>query len=726
MSYYSAPLFDIETGIWSKRNFETKMETIEFVKSHFKYPGEYGIQHSSGVWNSEAKVFLDKGFYNDYITNSIDFRRHWDFEKEKCRLDGFIIYKHGDYEQVVPSLYYWYLNYTPIYDKVKKQITFAGIWDGDLHTFMALLLCLLTGRHFACLKKRQFGMSLKITAVLLNGVWFGEAARVKMFSYSGVHTENSWAFLEQYRDHINKHCGWKRGFDPNKFLDWQVRRRRTDGSYVGNMSILKGLSTEKDASKPVGGGITLAFGEEAGINPNLDKTHEYALPAVGIGGLTTGLLMYSGSVGELDKCEPLKKFMFKPEDYGFYAFDNVCEGDEDLGRVVGFFAPEWWNYMDTDPETGGIVWCFDIHGNSDKEKALGLIEKNRLTAAQKEPEMYRYYCSQRPLSIKEAFSYRKESIFPANLLTRQDYRIEKGMYEHKFFDIERDTNGKPVFVKAKHLSIEAFPFHPKKDEIPYGCIKVWEEPIADAKFGTYFAAVDPISVDISSTSESLFSVVIYKNLVEVQTQEDDKIVTSLEGDRIVAAYVGRKESLLKTNELGEMLIEKYNAFAVIENNVDNFVKHMITKHKQKHMATKADLPFLKELGTNSESYQEYGVRTNVTMWTHYINKILEYLKEELGVENKSNGDKIRTIYGVERIPDRRLIKELLNFTDTKGNYDQVVTLGLVIALAKSRQANGLITKVRKDMPELTKVDYSKSRNPFKNIKSTRSAFKNLK
>jgi hypothetical protein len=69
---------------------------------------------------------------------------------------------------------------------------------------------------------------------------------------------------------------------------------------------------------------------------------------------------------------------------------------------------------------------------------------------------------------------------------------------------------------------------------------------------------------------------------------------------------------------------------------------------------------------------------------------------------------------------------LLNFTDTKGNYDQVVTLGLVIALAKSRQANGLITKVRKDMPELTKVDYSKSRNPFKNIKSTRSAFKNLK
>ncbi len=723
--YYSAPTYNLETKQWSKRDFETKMDLIAYVQSQTKYPGEYNLKHAAGIWNEQGQIFENNEYYCDYITGSIDFRRHWDAEKEKCRLDGIVIYTSSTYEQMIPGLYYWYLNYTPIYDKVKKRITFARLWDGDLHTYMALLMCILKGRHFACLKKRQFGMSLKITSVLLNGVWFNEAAKVKMFSYAGVHTENSWVFLEQYRDHINKYCGWKRGFDPNKFLDWQVRRRRTDGTYVGNMSILKGLSTEKDASKPVGGGITLAFGEEAGINPNLDKTHEYALPAVGLGGLTTGLLMYSGSVGELDKCEPLKKFMFKPTDYGFLPFENLCEGDEDLGNTVGFFVPEWWNYIDVDDETGEVIECFDEDGNTFKTKAMELIVLNRLKVSQREPEMYRYYCSQRPLSIKEAFSHRKESIFPQAMLARQEYRIEKGNYPFTTYDIERDPNGKPTFIRAHHLPVERFPYSPRKDEVPYGCIKVWEKPIEGAKFGTYFAAVDPISVDFTSTSESLFSVVIYKNLTEIHYTEDGTPKIRLEGDRIVAAYIGRKDTLLKTNELGELLIEMYNAFAVVENNVDNFIKHMIQRHKQKYLATKADLPFLKEINTNTESYQEYGVRTNPTMWTHYINKILEYLKEELGVESKADGDILRTIYGVERIPDSRLVKELLGFVDSKGNYDQVVTLGLVVALAKSRQANGLITKIKEETKVVKSASYNKSHSPFRSS-STRNPFKNLK
>lgn len=724
--YYRAPLFNVDTQVWSHREFETKKDVLRYLETQIKYPGEYNIQHAAGVWNEQGLLWTKQGYYNTFITNSIDFRKHWDAEKEKCKLDGFIIYESDSYEQAIPCLYYWYLNYTPIYDKMKKKIAFGDIWDGDLHTYFAILMCLLEGKHFVCLKKRQFGMSFKITSILLNGAWFSEAAKIKMFSYAGVHTENSWIFLEQFRDHINKFCGWNRGFDPNRFMDWQIRRRRTDGTYVGNMSIVKGLSTEKDASKPVGGGITLMFGEEAGINPTLDTTHEYSLPAVGMGGLTTGLLMYSGSVGELDKCEPLKKFMFKPANDQFKSFPNLCEGDEDLGPDVGFFVPEWWNYISLDTETLEEIKCYDKNGNTNKAYAMELITENRRIAMSKDAESYRYYCSQRPLSIKEAFSYRKDSIFPQKLLAKQEYRIDRNDYKFRVYDIERDGNGKPIFVKATHPTIEQFPFNPKKNEIPYGAIKVWEDPVENSKFGTYFAAVDPIAVDVTSTSESLFSVVIYKNITEIQYVEEGVTKIRVEGDRIVAAYVGRKETVLKTNELGELLIEKYNAFAVVENNVDNFIKHMITKHKQKYLATKADLPFLKEIDTNSTSYQEYGVRTNTAMWAHYINKILEYLKEEINVETKSNGEVVKTTYGVERIPDARTIKELINFTDTKGNYDQIVTLGLVIALAKSRQANGLITKIVDESIVVQKVNYSKPTSPFKSIGSTRNPFKNLK
>lgn len=729
MSFYKAPVFNLDTQEWSYREFQTKGDTIRYVYSQFKYPGQYGLKHATKVWDAPGRFFEANGYYCKHPKNSIDFRKYWDFEKEKSYTHGFIIYvsEEEGYEQMLPSLYYWYLNFTPIYDKVKKSLTIPAIWDGDLHTYMALLLCLLTGYHFVCLKKRQFGMSLKLTSVLINHLWFGEASRVKMFSYSIVHTENSWLFLEQYRDHINKHCGWVRGFDPNQMLNWQVRRRKNDGTYVGNLSVLKGLSTERDASKPVGGGITIAFGEEAGINPSLDSTHEYALPAVGLGGLTTGLLMYSGSVGELDKCEPLRKFMSNPENNGFLHFDNLCPGDEDLGNKVGFFVPEWWNYISIDPVTMEKIECFDENGNTDKERALTLIEADRVKAREKDPSAYRHYCSQRPLSINEAFAYRKESIFPQALLSRQEYRIERGDYKYKTYDIERGGDGTPIFVKAKHPEIENFPFNPKKDEIPYGCIKVWEDPDPSLKFGTYFAAVDPISVDKTSTSESLFSVVIYKNIIEVKYEEDGVVKTRLERDKIVASYIGRKENIQKSNELGELLIEKYNAFAVVENNVDNFIKHMIAKHKQKYLAMKSDLPFLKELNTNNESYQDYGVRTNPMMWTHYINKILEYLKEEMDAEYKSDGQLLRISMGIERIPDRRIIKELMAFTSEKGNYDQIVTLGLVIALAKSRQANGLISKKEETMNTTAdKNMYNVHKTPFRSGTRIRTPFKNVK
>ena len=206
-----------------------------------------------------------------------------------------------------------------------------------------------------------------------------------------------------------------------------------------------------------------------------------------------------------------------------------------------------------------------------------------------------------------------------------------------------------------------------------------------------------------------------------------------EGDRIVAMYVGRQTDRNKTNELGSMLIEKYNAFAVIENNLDNFIRHMIQKSRQKWMALKSDLPFLKELNTNLTSYHEYGVTTNTTMWRHYINKITEYLKEEIGKEHMSNGKPLRTIYGVEKIPDIGLIKELLAFTDEKGNYDRVISFGLVLSLAKARQANRLVTRVneKKKSEEEDKNLYKVQRSPFsaragRNRTFTRSPFRNVK
>lgn len=729
--YYEALTLDLDTNEWSHTPFETKKAYRDYIDSFYKYPGEYNLKYTNGYWNEQAIIFEKTGSYPKYVTNSIDFRKHWLKEKELCRFDGTVIFKKPseNYEQAVPSLYYWYLNYTPIYDKVKAKYGFGEIWDGDYHYFLYILRCILHGKFASVMKARQKGYSLKNDAIMLNAGWFGSGWISKIFAYSETHISNSWKFLEVYRDHLNKHAGWKRGFQPDQPLNWQVRRKKNDGTYVGNMSILQGISTAKDPAKGIGGSIKVLFGEEAGNNPTLDITHEYVTSNVSMGTIQTGLIVYSGSVGELDKCEPLKKYIMNPVENGFMAVENKCEGDEKLGTHVGFFVPEWWNYKYEDPETAEIINCYDEWGNTNKELAMTIITKERKVNENKSPEDFRYYKSQRPLSITEALAYRKDSVFPAKKIERQIYRIEKNedkKYAYELCDIIRDENGKIKFIPTKHDEITELPYKPAKDKIPYGCVKVWERPLDKPEWGTYYAAVDPIGVDKTSTSESLFSVVIYKNLIEVHYLENGEEKTRLEGDKIVASYIGRYNDIPKTNEIGELLLEYYNAFAVVENNFDNFIKHMITKSKQKYMATKSELPFLKELVTNNTSYQEYGVRTNQTMWQHYVNKIMEYIDEEIGVEHKNDGSILRIVYGIEKIPDVRLLKELLLFEWEKGNYDQIVTFGLVLALAKSRQANGLIKRIdeTEEKDKLKKVYVPQQRSPFSNRK--RNPFKNLR
>jgi hypothetical protein len=734
MSYYEAPLYDYDTGKWSKRPFETRKSVVEYLDSKFKSVGKYNIKKSHGFWNSMGLHFEKHESYPTFLKGTKDHKEFWDFEKEKCDYSGFIIYKseEEDLEFCVPGLYYWYLNYTPIYDKIKDRVAFAEIWDSDLHYYLYILRCITKGRHAVILKKRQWGSSLKNTSILLNSTWFQSSRKNKMFAQSRTHVENSWKFLEGYRDHLNKHVGWIRGFEPNSFLDWQVRRKRTDGKYVGNMSILRGLTTEKDASKPVGGGISVLFGEESGINDSLDKTHEYALPAVSLGGVTTGLIIYAGSVGELERCEPLKNFMNSPTADGFLAVKDEWD-DENLGRDVGFFAPEWWNYIHEDNENFEIVKCYDEWGNSNKEQALEYINMLRRDKEKSEPEKYRYFCSQRPLTIKEAFAHREESIFPLALIINQKLRIEKDRREI-YVDLDYDSQGK-IFhrILDKVGPVRDFPI--KQSTRKEGCIVMYEPPDPKAKWGTYFAGVDPIMEGKSTTSMSLFSVYIYKNLIEEKTIEGDKVDVKLSGDQIVCCWSGRYDDVNRTNEVAEMLIEYYNAFTVVENNVDSFIKHMIRKKKTKYLARKDDLPFLRELNTNKASYADYGVRMNETIKTHIMNGMIEYCKEELGENiNEKTGYVIGKIHGVRRIPDDMLLEEMLQY-NPKLNTDRLIAFGLVLAFAKSRQANGVVIRKENIINPQPQVKIQKTPSAFKNLssggysgsyKQSKAGFKNIR
>lgn len=745
--YYSAPTFDIDKNIWTTTSFKDKKEVVKYIDSQFKYPSEYNLKYTEGYWNLQGKIFQKNGSYPNFVKNSLDFIKHWDAEKAKCSFDGFVIYKKESegVEFAVPGLFYWYLNYCPIIDKVKRKMDLPEIYDGDYHYFLYILRCILRRKYGVILKKRQAGYTLKNMAILLNVIWFMEGAVSKIFAYDENKVKDSWGLMENYRNHINQHCGWKRGFDPNKKLDWQVRRKLKDGSgYKGNMSVAKGFTTKQDPTNGVGGNATVIFGEESGMNPTLDITNEYISSNVALGGLTTGLIIYSGAVGELDKAEPLKEYILKPEDNSFLSCPNNIPEDVELGLVTGFFAPEWWNYVSAEEDDDGnsfgeILKCYDEWGNTNKEVALKEIKRHRLKAKLKKPESYRYYCSQRPLSITEAFAFRKDSKFPMQLVEAQKRRINDKVYPCQHVELERNAEGHVTFKTTHKLPINEFPISPTLVN-KEGAVVMWEPPVKLPDFGYYYGSVDPVNEGKTTTSESLFSIMIYKNDIEVTRIEGDEKKVFIEHGKLVAAWCGRFDDINKTHERAEMLIELYNAWTVVENNVMLFIQHMISKKKQKYLVQKDQMIFLKDLGSNMNVYQEYGWRNTGSFFkTHLLNYGIEFLKEELFHETKENGDIIKTVYGIERIPDMMLMKEMEAYHDGL-NVDRLVTYCALIAFVKMQQANRgykkRLEEINKDTNKVKEDIYKRSHGAFRHMGNTgsgkggkrppRSPFKNLK
>ena len=157
----------------------------------------------------------------------------------------------------------------------------------------------------------------------------------------------------------------------------------------------------------------------------------------------------------------------------------------------------------------------DKFGNSQVEESLKALEeqfaqwKRNLT-----PTQYQLRISQHPRNIEEAFAYRKESVFPLELVSAQIRRIEDKTYPYEHLEIYRDAEGNPAVKDTNKLPILEFPIS-KRTEDKTGCLVVYERPRKNIEFGTYYASIDPVSEGKTTTSDSLCSIIVYRNPVEV-------------------------------------------------------------------------------------------------------------------------------------------------------------------------------------------------------------------
>ena len=728
--YKQVPTY--ENGNWTTTDFFDEEEFINYLLSIFKEPGEYGFDETSFIFNQEARTFNKQGFYCNAPFRSKDFIKYWNVEKDKCRKG--VIYNNNGESWYLTRDYYMWLNFLPIYDKEEKAYGFAKVRDAQYHMALYELLAELHNKHSAIFKKRQIASSYFHMGKIINTYWFEEGSVCKIGASlkDYINDKGSWKFLEEYKDFLNEHTAWYRPSNPEKVLLWQqqievrVANRKTS---KGLKSKIQGASFEKNATTGVGGPTTYFFHEEAGIAPKMMDTYEYLRPAMSSGMMTTGMFIAAGSVGDLDQCNPLKEMILKPVNNDIYPVEtNLLDKNGTIG-LSGLFIPEQWS----------MPPYIDDYGNSKVKEALEAIMLEREDWKNKlNPEQYQLRISQKPTNIAEGFAYRKESVFPQGITSKQLKRIEDKEYGYEFLELERDETG-VIAKKSNKLPISQFPVD-KKMQDKSGCLVVWERPIENPGFGTYYGSIDPVSEGKTTTSDSLCSIFIYKNPIEITRETPNGLETFIEKDKIVASWCGRFDDINKTHERLELIIEWYNAWTIVENNISLFIQYMISRKRQKYLVPKNQILFLKDLGSNKSVYQEYGWKNTGTLFkSHLISYAIEYLREVIHEETNENGNVTEQTFGIERIPDPMLIKEMMAYYPGL-NVDRLVTFSALVAFAKVQQSNRGYVK-RKEIDKANSLHnsenlYKLKYSPFSNLgrkknkgsynKKVRSGFKNFK
>jgi hypothetical protein len=166
---------------------------------------------------------------------------------------------------------------------------------------------------------------------------------------------------------------------------------------------------------------------------------------------------------------------------------------------------------------------------------------------------------------------------------------------------------------------------------------------------------------------------------------------------------------------------------------------MISKKKQRYLVPKDMILFLKDLGANRNVFQQYGWKNVGTLFKgNLLSYGVEFTQEELDHETLPDGTIVKTIYGIERIPDPMLLKEMKDYREGL-NVDRLVAFCALVAFAKVQQSNrGLAKRIEygkenlANPQKISKLDwgpfrhigqsktkpsaYAQPRSPFKNFR----------
>jgi hypothetical protein len=630
---------------------------------------------------SEAgNYYLKNGIYTKALPNTIEHSKFWDEEKRRC-IEGYTI---GDTE--ITGDHYFYLNYSPIrrvvYDKggnvtknVSKKVSLPDFWDGDYEFFWCREIAkngidenkykslqlkskikhLSGGRHLICGKSRRKGFSFKTGSIALKEYLFNRKSQTLIASFEEKYAKDTFVKAKEYSDHLNSiaiNSPFAKRKLINSVADLHMKsgfKKSIDGIEVdaGFLSEIVGVTFQNNPDASRGKDPNLVIFEEAGTFANLKDAFRAVEPSLKDGDYVTGQAIIFGTGGDMEYGTlEFNEMYYNPEPYDMLAFENIWD-EEYSDQTCGFFFPVYLN------KVGHI----DDDGNSNIESAIQSEKAKRelIKKTAKDKQQLVKYIVEQPFTPKEAFSISSTNIFNVYELDLHLRSLEANPTIDStgirgFLTV--GSAGNIEFVKDDTLIECGFPVTEKEKHA--GAIVIYEFPPTDGIPETlYIAGLDPYAKDQAVYSSSLGACYIYKR----------STINNGTGDRLVASYIGRPETLKQYHEAVRRLLLFYNAKCLYENQINSFKEFLENKNC---LYLLAETPTCLK-ATKNIIRKGYGQTMNKDVKLELETYLAEWLLEI----NSEGVPNYKFIY------DKALIKELISYND-KGNFDRVISLMLCI------------------------------------------------
>lgn len=405
-------------------------------------------------------------------------------------------------------------------------------------------------------------------------------------------------------------------------------------------------------------------------------------PAHMMHGRMRGMMICSGTGGNVEKSQDAQKVMNNPAEYGFIVMNYDLLNKRCLKPTwrisqSGCFVPAQMShaydketttldkYLGIEKATGLKkidiqVSKFDDNTKKIKSRLDELVKKDRALYVQERMAF--------PLSIDDCFLNTNVNRFPVEDALKHKSRLLEEGRPGKTVDIYQ-IDGMKMGYNFSDKQLADYPFQGGNIDAP---VVIYEDPPEEGGVFdyTYVSSLDPYKSDKADT-DSVGSFYVLKRYVKI----NDPFAYC-----IVASYASRPPSSDDFCRNCETLQEAYGAKCLMENADRMYEFYLTRRNKQLMLLEDGERLAGKIIRAGARQNNKLGLAPTVPNQRMLFNTVIQYCWEDVVVGYDDDGNEI-TQKGIYRIPDIELLDEIIAF-GPGANTDRIIAFGHALLLAK--------------------------------------------